>query len=275
MKKDREEPFATELPHPKYFVFAHFTRFIRRGMVMLHCTEPWACAAFAWEENSLAAVLTNPSAALSRLRLRLPAFVPKTRQQERRRATAVLSEPQRRRLFVPCEVEEGRGGLIFMTFIAVFGRWSARLDDLSIRFIGDSRVVGRCLEVQEAAGCLELLVEVPAKSICSVLLPNVRLMDRGQSSDPAAEMRVDSPAEKLRKHSHDAEGGVSLQMVSSMARAAAEGAALERWLGQADLQTVRCWSYWEHEVGLAATALGAVPPAVPPQDTGFGDLCRS
>ena len=101
------------------------------------------------------------------------------------------------------------------------------------------------LEVQEAAGCLELLVEVPARGICSLLLEHVALLSRSQSSDPLAEMRVDSPAEKLRKHSHDV--GVTLSMVSAMARKAAEGAALERWLGQADLQTVSCWSQWEHE----------------------------
>ncbi|CAK9012140.1 unnamed protein product, partial [Durusdinium trenchii] len=230
-----QEPRAADLPHPKYFIFAHFTRFIRRGMIMLHCSEPWAAASFAPEENSLAAVISNPSSVLSRQRLRLPAFVPKGRGSERRRVQAVLTEPQRRRLFVPCEVE-----------------------------------------VQEAAGCLELLVEVPPRAICSVLLPNVSLI-AGKSSVQESTMGVDSPAQagKLRKHSHDADIGVTVQMISSMARAAAEGAALERWLGQADLQTMRCWSRWEHECGCAATALDAIPPAMPQNESGFNDLMEA
>ena len=236
-----QEPKAADLPHPKYYIFAHFTRFIRRGMVMLHCSEPWAAASFAPEENSLAAVITNPTLGTSKQRLRLSAFVPKGRGSERR-IQAVLTEPNRRRLFVPCEVE-----------------------------------------VQEAAGCLELLVELPARSICSVLLPNVCLS--GTESKSLVESTstnmdgVDSPgaaqAGKLRKHSHDDQLGVTVQMVSSMARAAAEGAALERWLGQADLQTVRCWSRWEHECGCAATAMEAIPPALPSADSGFSDLLEA
>ncbi|CAJ1362510.1 unnamed protein product [Effrenium voratum] len=231
------EPRPSSLPHPKYFVFAHFTRFLRRGMIMLHCTEPWAAACFAPEENSLAAVLTNPNSTQSRLRLRLPAFVPKGRGgAERRRVQAVLTEPLRQRLFVPCEVE-----------------------------------------VQEAAGSLEILVEVPPKAICSVLLSNVSLIAGKSSVQDGTSM--DSPgaaqAGKLRKHSHDAESGVTVQMISGMARAASEGAAHERWLGQADMQTVKCWSRWEHECGFAATALDAIPPAVPQPESGFSDLLEA
>ena len=237
-----QEPRAADLPHPKYYIFAHFTRFIRRGMVMLHCSEPWAAASFAPEENSIAAVITNPTHVISKQRLRLPAFVPKGRGSERRRLQAVLTEPQRRRLFVPCEVE-----------------------------------------VQEAAGCLELLVELPPRAICSVQLPNVSLIGGAESKSSVQESTtmdgVDSPeaaqAGKLRKHSHDDQLGVTVQMISSMARAAAEGAALERWLGQADLQTVRCWSRWEHECGSAATALDAIPPVLPSQESGFSDLLEA
>ncbi|CAE7627686.1 unnamed protein product, partial [Symbiodinium microadriaticum] len=209
-----------------------------RGMIMLHCTEPWAAAGFTPEDNSLAAVITNPNLIRSRQRLRLPAFVPRGRgSAERRRIQAVLTEPDRRRVFVPVEVE-----------------------------------------VQEAAGCLELLVEVPPKGICSVLVPKVSLF-AGKSSVEQTPMDGDpmdsDQAGKQRKHSHDKDSGVTVQMVSAMARAAADGAALERWLGQADLQTVHCWSRWEHECGCAAAALEAIPPATPPADSGFADLMEA
>jgi len=126
------------LPHPKYFVFAHFSRFLRRGFAMLHCTEPWAAAAYSTDEQALACVFANPAPAPRRLRLRLPAFSAcggGARGTGAGPAAAVVTEPRRGRVFVeqPVEVAEG------------------------------------------PSGCLELRMEVAAFAVCSVALPRARL----------------------------------------------------------------------------------------------------
>jgi len=48
-----------KLPHPKYYVFAHFTRYIRPGVEILYCTKPWAMVAYSSAERTLTCVLLN------------------------------------------------------------------------------------------------------------------------------------------------------------------------------------------------------------------------
>lgn len=94
------------LPHAKYYVFAHFSRFIRRGFVMLHVTEPWAAAAYSPEESSVACVVVNPAPLARTLRLRLSTFA--TKAANGGGARGLVTEPQARRVLVnqPVKVVE-------------------------------------------------------------------------------------------------------------------------------------------------------------------------
>jgi len=85
----QEDTVATALPHPKHYVFAHFSHFLRPGFEMLQCAEPWAAAGFFEPEACLACVLLNSFTATCRLQLRLPGFA-----APQGRLEAVFTEPQ-------------------------------------------------------------------------------------------------------------------------------------------------------------------------------------
>ncbi|CAK0801822.1 unnamed protein product [Prorocentrum cordatum] len=68
---------AITLPHPKFYVFAQFSRFLRPGMEMLQSTEPWVAAGFSFQDDGrgrLAAVLLNEAAEPRCLTVRAPGF---------------------------------------------------------------------------------------------------------------------------------------------------------------------------------------------------------
>mmetsp|Transcript_83748 Transcript_83748/g.187334 ORF Transcript_83748/g.187334 Transcript_83748/m.187334 type:complete len:351 (-) Transcript_83748:30-1082(-) len=103
---------ALGLPHPKHYVFLHFSHYIRPGSIMLRCSEPWAAAALVSKEaiactqaakdapkNALVCVLLN--AGRERwLRLTLPRNF---RADDAAELEAVLTQPSFRRFFVACE----------------------------------------------------------------------------------------------------------------------------------------------------------------------------
>jgi len=87
------------LPQPKYYVLAHFTRFLRKGSAIMHCTKPWATAAFSVEQSEVACVLVNLSNQVKTLSLRLPG------SRSPSKVHAVMSEPRRGRFFTPNTVQ--------------------------------------------------------------------------------------------------------------------------------------------------------------------------
>jgi len=211
-------------------------------MVPLHCTAPWTAACFSPEDYSVAIVMTNSKTTSSRQRLRLPAFLPQGRASEVRRLQAVLTQPSSGRFFVPHEAE-----------------------------------------AQEAAGCLEVRVQVPPLSICSLVVPDVSLhggRSRVKYGKADSFILGSSPTAKqakgkMRKHSHEPSTGVTMGMISALARATADGAALERCLGEVDRQTVAAWCRWQHECTCVAIALGNSLPAAPRADSVFHDLLEA
>jgi len=50
---------ATKLPHPKYYVFAQFTRFLRSGMELLTTTDPRVAAGYCAESATLVIFMLN------------------------------------------------------------------------------------------------------------------------------------------------------------------------------------------------------------------------
>lgn len=191
---DPSGPKAVSLPTPNYFVFAHFTRYLRPGISMLHCTQPWVAAGYSADECAVTCVFANPNDAPRRLRLTFPAFT------SRGTADAVVSEPRRGRFMAKQHVEVDGGA-------------------------------SRGMEVQ---------AEIPAHSICSLVVPEVQLVSR---------------AVGLR--------GLSVAHIHDMACAAAWGAADERSYGSNDARTIASWSRWEHICCSAAAVLG--DPRHPPK----------
>merc|ERR1712196_293146 len=53
---------ATVVAHPKYHVFCHFSHFLKPGMQMLNCTEPWVVAGFHSDTGNAAGVMMNAGA---------------------------------------------------------------------------------------------------------------------------------------------------------------------------------------------------------------------
>jgi len=115
-------------PHPKYFVFAHFTRFLRPGAEILHCSQPFALAGYAAKTQSLTIVLVNLSAACTKS-VRLDEFA--TSGQT---ATAYITQPRANSFMSPATADV----------------------------------------VDEADGGLQISVEMPALSVCSVVLTAVK-----------------------------------------------------------------------------------------------------
>jgi len=82
-------------PNAKYYVFAHFTRFLRPGLEMLHCTEPWALVGRSREDATLACVFVNKGSSSRRFSLAFPMF-----KAAEERPETVVSEPHLERFFV-------------------------------------------------------------------------------------------------------------------------------------------------------------------------------
>lgn len=98
---------ALALPHPKHYVFAHFSHFIRLGCTVLHCSQPWAVAAFCPVRGALVLVLLNVGTAKAQFRLAVPSTFQvgeiSSNDDGRFRLEAVLTQPQERRFFVHCD----------------------------------------------------------------------------------------------------------------------------------------------------------------------------
>lgn len=93
--------YASSWPHPKHYVFAHFTRFIRPGATLLKCSVPWAVAASSTPNpSSLAVVVMNDQPIKRTLTLRLPLL-----KAAGQIVQAVMTQPKARRLWVNCMAE--------------------------------------------------------------------------------------------------------------------------------------------------------------------------
>lgn len=106
-KFHRDGTLPTALPHPKYYVFTHFSHYLRPGFEMLQCTEPWAAAGFSEPDACIACVLVNAFAGPCRLRLSLSAF-----SAPGGALKAVFTEPQQGTILAEGTVEasEAEGG---------------------------------------------------------------------------------------------------------------------------------------------------------------------
>lgn len=124
-----EDTTPIGLPHQKYFVFAHFTRFIRPGHFMLNCTEAWATASFSPEENTISCVIANAAPVARQIRICFPTF---SMIDDGEGMQAVLSEPRAGRIMVPhfikaADCQSGRAGLELRTDMVPCAVCSVRL----------------------------------------------------------------------------------------------------------------------------------------------------
>eukprot|EP00747_Dinoflagellata_sp_TGD_P163759 gnl/TRDRNA2_/TRDRNA2_182780_c0_seq1.p1 gnl/TRDRNA2_/TRDRNA2_182780_c0~~gnl/TRDRNA2_/TRDRNA2_182780_c0_seq1.p1 ORF type:complete len:711 (-),score=113.44 gnl/TRDRNA2_/TRDRNA2_182780_c0_seq1:87-1991(-) len=208
---DAKSSISDQLPLMKYYVFAHFSRYLRPNVVMLHCTEPWATGAYSPEEGALVCVVANVANQMRRMRMCLHGFsVPCSA------VTAVLTQPQTGRLMVE--------------------RSAQVVED------GDS-------------GASELIVEVPARAVCSMHVPGAVLVSKEYFIDMAC-YEEDQLCEAV------------VASIREMARSAAKIAVSERCYGCGDKRTVAERAHWEHNSAHTAAVWSGGAAALSPSGAG-------
>jgi len=98
---------ALKLPYPKYYVFAHFTRFLRPGFEVLKSTDPNILGAYSPERQVLVFVILNASELPVTKNFEVPSF-----STPEKWASAVFSEPAKEQFMKkrPLMVTESSSG---------------------------------------------------------------------------------------------------------------------------------------------------------------------
>jgi len=259
---------ATSLgsPHPKYYVFAHFSRFFRPGCTMLHCTMPWMVAGYSPEEAHVVCVLVNVHDQMSRLKVLLPGF-----STNQRTAESFITQPHERRFFierhadVAAEPPPGSDAFVELQ-VEVPEKAVCSIVLREVRLASASGDSSTAFKVAGDAAA------TPASPVAEAV-PELSGSGHGQCCYAGVAAAVSSVSRRgVQMLPARGGGGITAIQVREMARHAAWGAANERCYGSSDPQATSEWARWEHECGRAAAALCGSASLTPPPGSAFKDL---
>lgn len=218
----------TSPPHPKYYVFAHFTRYLRPGVELLHCSEPWGTAGYAKEGATLSVVLLNSGTVACERTLRFSAFA-----AAEGAVRAVLTQPEAGRLFVEATAEVLKmecGGLAVRVCMPPDAVCSLEISAVA-RHCGTSRALPVGAQEMQALSAEEVVA-------MARLAAEAAVAERRHGKYDARTRGAWARYEQCAALASFARHG---QEISRLILSSAWGAANERALGQLDADTTREW----------------------------------